>query len=214
MDAGLVWTIVGAMAGVIAIPIAVLQLRQARKSSSGIPPPVSDPGLPVTGPSPVPAGDAAELVLAGESTQEPPGWRPAESRNPSAMSRWRHSGRGLRVYISSVPGSLEPYHRAAVEVCYRLHLTPVHLDLGDLTVPDPAQRCLDTVESCDIFVLLASGDPVAQPHGLNMPLVEWEFRCAAGRSRIAMLSFVMHPISSPTPGSTGEAASRSFATAN
>ena len=34
MDAGLAWTVVGSAAAVVAIPIAILQLRQGRKAAA------------------------------------------------------------------------------------------------------------------------------------------------------------------------------------
>jgi hypothetical protein len=57
-------------------------------------------------------------------------------------------------FISSTSGALVAYRRAEVEVCYRLGLTPVHMEEFDPQRPAPAQVCRREVENCDVFVLL------------------------------------------------------------
>jgi uncharacterized protein DUF4062 len=115
---------------------------------------------------------------------------PADSKRPRARR-----GHLLRVYISGAPGELDPYRQAAVEVCDRLRLAPVFLDPADLNVPQPAQLCQDTVESCDVLVLLAGrqyGQPVP---GTAVSQAELEFQYAA--QVLPVLPFITDP-SSPT----------------
>jgi tetratricopeptide (TPR) repeat protein len=79
MDAGLAWTIVGSVAGAVALPagvvIGVLQLRQSRKDSDVVPAPVAAGGLSVARRPAAYDAVAAGLVVAGEIPQQPLGWQ-------------------------------------------------------------------------------------------------------------------------------------------
>jgi Domain of unknown function (DUF4062) len=61
---------------------------------------------------------------------------------------------GLRVFISSASGAVAAYRIAAVEVCHRLGLIPVHMEEFDPQRSAPEQVCRREVQSCDVFVLL------------------------------------------------------------
>jgi uncharacterized protein DUF4062 len=98
----------------------------------------------------------------------------------------------LRVFISSAPGALEPYRMAAVEVCQRLHLTPVLLDQADLQGPAPGQACQEAVDSCDVLVLLLAHRYGPRLPGLNLSQTELEYQCAAGR-QLPVLVFAADP---------------------
>jgi hypothetical protein len=104
MDAGLAWTIAGSVAGVIAIPsavvIGVMQLRQARKDSGAIPPSVFQPGLLAASQPSAPPEHAARLVVVGEIPQEPPGWQP----RPDPMAALEVPGLGSRIVVRAVTG--------------------------------------------------------------------------------------------------------------
>ena len=67
---------------------------------------------------------------------------------------WAGETVGLQVFISSASGALAEYRQAAVEVCHRLRLTPVHMEEFDPQRLTPELTCRREVQSSDVFVLL------------------------------------------------------------
>ena len=104
MDAGLAWTIAGSVAGVIAIPsavvIGVMQLRQARKDSGAIPPSVFPAGVTCGQPALCAARACGEASGGRGNPQEPPGWQP----RPDPMAALEVPGPGSRIVVRAVTG--------------------------------------------------------------------------------------------------------------
>jgi hypothetical protein len=81
MDAGLAWTIVGSVAGAVAVVIGILQLRQARRGTAA--PANGDPAAQAAPIAPHPADQLGTIassqlapVAVGEIPREPPGFQP------------------------------------------------------------------------------------------------------------------------------------------
>ena len=98
-----------------------------------------------------------------------------------------------RVFIASASGALAPYRQAAVEVCHRLGMIPVHMEEFDPQRPTPEQVCRREVESCDVFVLLLAHRYGARPPGQQLSYTELEYRCAVNRAGMPLLAFVVDP---------------------
>ena len=80
----------------------------------------------------------------------------------------------LRVFISSASGAMAAYRQAAVDVCHRLHLTPVYMEEFDPQRPTPEQVCQREVQSCDVFVLLLAHRYGARPPSGQLSYTELE----------------------------------------
>jgi hypothetical protein len=118
--------------------------------------------------------------------------------NSSAAPRFRRRGMSgpadasiWRVFISSASGALAPYRQAAVEVCHRLGMIPVHMEEFDPQRPAPEQVCRREVESCDVFVLLLAHRYGARPPGQQLSYTELEYQCAMNRAGMPLLAFVV-----------------------
>lgn len=103
------------------------------------------------------------------------------------------SGSSLRVFISSAPRELAPYRHAAVEVCRRLGMIPVYMEEFDSERPTPEWVCQREVEGCDVFVLLLAHQYGPRPPAQQLSYTELEYRCAASRSSMPLLAFVVDP---------------------
>ena len=66
------------------------------------------------------------------------------------------------------------YRQAAVDVCHRLHLTPVYMEEFDPQRPTPEQVCQREVQSCDVFVLLLAHRYGARPPSGQLSYTELE----------------------------------------
>jgi tetratricopeptide (TPR) repeat protein len=97
------------------------------------------------------------------------------------------------VFISSTSGALRPYRLAAVEVCHRLGLTPVHMEEFDPQRPTPEHVCRSELESCDVYVLLLAHRYGARPPGQQLSYTELEYHWATARPDMPMLAFVVDP---------------------
>lgn len=117
------------------------------------------------------------------------------SDSPGSARRISESsgGSSLRVFISSASGGLVPYRHAAVEVCHRLGMIPVHMEEFDPERPTPEHVCRREVEGCDVFVLLLAHRYGTRPPGQQLSYSELEYRCAASRPSMPLLSFVVDP---------------------
>lgn len=100
----------------------------------------------------------------------------------------------LRVFISSASGQLAPYRLAAVDVCHRLGLVPVHMEEFDPQRPTPEQVCQRMVESCDAFVLLLAHRYGSRPAGQQLSYTELEYRWAMNRPQMSIVAFVVDPL--------------------
>jgi Domain of unknown function (DUF4062) len=99
----------------------------------------------------------------------------------------------LRVFISSTSGALLPYRLAAVEVCHRLGLTPVHMEEFDPQRPTPAEVCRRALEGSDVYVLLLGHRYGARPPSQEFSFTELEYLWATSRADMPMLAFVVDP---------------------
>jgi hypothetical protein len=115
-----------------------------------------------------------------------PGFRRRGVSGPAGDAAWR-------VFVSSASGALAPYRQAAVEVCHRLGMIPVHMEEFDPQRPAPEQVCRREVESCDVFVLLLAHRYGARPPGQQLSYTELEYRCAVDRAGMPLLAFVVDP---------------------
>ena len=98
----------------------------------------------------------------------------------------------MRIFISSATGALRTYRQAAVDVCYRLGLTPVHMEDFDPQRPAPKEVCRRAVESCDLFVLLLAHRYGHRPPGSELSYTELEYIWALER-QMDLLVFVVDP---------------------
>jgi hypothetical protein len=99
----------------------------------------------------------------------------------------------LRVFISSASGKLAEYRRAAVDVCNRFRLMPVHMEEFDPQRLTPEQVCRQAVQCCDVFVLLLAHRYGARPPGGQFSYTELEYRSAIERPEMPVLAFVIDP---------------------
>jgi tetratricopeptide (TPR) repeat protein len=117
---------------------------------------------------------------------------PSRSVTPYAVAM-AELGRPVRVFVSSASGALAPYRHAAVEVCHRLGLTPVHMEEFDPERPPPVEVCRREVESCEVVVLLLAHRYGARPPGEERSYTELEYEWALGRRGVSLLAFVVDP---------------------
>ena len=85
------------------------------------------------------------------------------------------------------------YRQAAVDVCHRLHLTPVYMEEFDPQRPTPEQVCQREVQSCDVFVLLLAHRYGARPPSGQLSYTELEYGWAINRPEMPLLAFVADP---------------------
>jgi tetratricopeptide (TPR) repeat protein len=104
------------------------------------------------------------------------------------------------VFISSASGALLPYRSAAVAVCRRLGMTPVHMEEFDPGRPPPVDVCRREVQSCDVLVLLLAHRYGCRPAGHDVSYTELEYRWAVGDEAVAVLPFVVDPAFPWPPG--------------
>ena len=78
-------------------------------------------------------------------------------------------------------------------MCYRLGLTPVHMEEFDPQRPTPEQVCRRVVQSCDVFVLLLAHRYGHRPPGNHLSFTELEYTWALERKRMPLLVFVVDP---------------------
>lgn len=99
--------------------------------------------------------------------------------------------RALRVFISSASGALGPYRLAAVEVCHRLGLTPVHMEEFSPERPPPVQVCRREIDSCAVVVLLVAHRYGSRPPGDHRSYTELEYDWALRHADRPLLAFVV-----------------------
>lgn len=100
----------------------------------------------------------------------------------------------MRVFISSASGDqLSRYRKAAVKVCHRLGLVPVHMEEFDPQRSAPVQVCREQVESCQVFVLLLAHRYGSRPDGELLCYTELEYEWAVRRPEMGVLAFVAAP---------------------
>lgn len=98
-----------------------------------------------------------------------------------------------RVFISSASGALAPYREAAIQVCYRLHMTPVHMEEFDPARSTPLEVCKKKVQDCHVFVVLIAHRYGSRPPGQQLSYTELEYRWAAMQGAMPLLAFVVDP---------------------
>ncbi|GIF50649.1 uncharacterized protein DUF4062 [Asanoa ferruginea] len=96
-----------------------------------------------------------------------------------------------RVFISSASGALAPYRQAAVDVCHRLGLVPVHMEEFPPDRLAPLEVCRGRVETADVFVLLLAHRYGSRPVGESRSYTELEYSWALERPAMAVLPFVV-----------------------
>ncbi|MBV1856322.1 DUF4062 domain-containing protein [Catellatospora tritici] len=100
---------------------------------------------------------------------------------------------GRRVFISSASGALAPYRQAAVDVCHRIGMTPVHMEEFDPQRPTPFEVCRERLGTCHVFVLLLAHRYGSRPPGQPLSYTELEYEWATARTDLPLLPFLVDP---------------------
>jgi hypothetical protein len=96
-----------------------------------------------------------------------------------------------RIFIASASGALGPYRKAAIDVCHRLGLVPIHMENFDPEQTAPIAVCRREVDRCDGMVLLLAHRYGARPPGEMLSYTELEYEWAVKEARIPLLPFVV-----------------------
>ncbi|GIE92568.1 DUF4062 domain-containing protein [Paractinoplanes rishiriensis] len=96
-----------------------------------------------------------------------------------------------RVFVSSATGSLAPHRQAAVDVCVRHEMTPVHMERFSADPRPPLGYIREQIDTCGILVLIIGDRYGSLPPGEDLGYTELEYDYAVSLGNVVILAFVV-----------------------